>query len=113
MATVCGRWSSISMELRTTRLSASTFLREFPWCTTSSRSATFMSATRKRLKKPPRRWPVSCAAQRNAKARLEECDMEQQGQVRSQHGLEAHGIRNANTVWWNLCTPALYEHAIQ
>jgi phosphoenolpyruvate carboxykinase (ATP) len=39
--------------------------------------------------------------------------MEQQGQVRSQQGLEAHGIRNANTVWWNLSTPALYEHAIQ
>ena len=39
--------------------------------------------------------------------------MEQQGQVRSQHGLEAHGIRNANMVWWNLSTPALYEHAIQ
>ena len=39
--------------------------------------------------------------------------MEQQGQIRSQQGLEAHGIRNANTVWWNLSTPALYEHAIQ
>ncbi|MBI3796675.1 MAG: phosphoenolpyruvate carboxykinase (ATP) [Deltaproteobacteria bacterium] len=39
--------------------------------------------------------------------------MEHQGQVRSQQGLEAHGIRNANTVWWNLSTPALYEHAIQ
>src|SRR6185436_799763 len=39
--------------------------------------------------------------------------MEQQGQVRSQRGLETHGIRNANTVWWNLSTPALYEHAIQ
>jgi phosphoenolpyruvate carboxykinase (ATP) len=39
--------------------------------------------------------------------------MEQQGQVRSSYGLEAHGIRNANTVWWNLSTPALYEHAIQ
>ena len=39
--------------------------------------------------------------------------MEQQGQVRNQQGLDTHGIRNANTVWWNLSTPALYEHSIQ
>jgi phosphoenolpyruvate carboxykinase (ATP) len=39
--------------------------------------------------------------------------MEQQGQVRGRQGLEAYGIRNANTVWWNLSTPVLYEHAIQ
>ena len=39
--------------------------------------------------------------------------MQHQGKSRSQHGLEAHGISNANTVWWNLSTPALYEQAVQ
>ena len=39
--------------------------------------------------------------------------MEEQGESRSHHGLEHHGIVNANAVWWNLSTPALYEHAIQ
>ncbi|MGE0682610.1 MAG: phosphoenolpyruvate carboxykinase (ATP) [Candidatus Binatia bacterium] len=38
--------------------------------------------------------------------------MEQQGSPGT-HSLEAHGIRNVNTVWWNLSTPALYEHVIQ
>ncbi len=38
--------------------------------------------------------------------------MEDQGS-RSQHGLDQHGIVNANAVWWNLSTPALYEHAVQ
>ena len=38
--------------------------------------------------------------------------MEQQGVVASRHGLDEHGIVNANTVWWNLSTPALYEHAL-
>ncbi len=34
--------------------------------------------------------------------------------MRSGHKkLESLGIRNVNTVWWNLNTPALYEHAIQ
>jgi phosphoenolpyruvate carboxykinase (ATP) len=33
--------------------------------------------------------------------------------VQSVYGLEPHGIRNANTVWWNLATPALMEHAVQ
>ncbi|GAB4559914.1 MAG: phosphoenolpyruvate carboxykinase (ATP) [Anaerolineae bacterium] len=28
-------------------------------------------------------------------------------------GLEAHGIRNVNQVYWNLATPALYEEAIR
>lgn len=31
----------------------------------------------------------------------------------SQHGLERHGILQANTVYWNLSVPALYEHAIR
>ncbi len=39
--------------------------------------------------------------------------MEQQGRVKSIYGLEPHGIINANTVWWNLATPALIEHAVQ
>jgi phosphoenolpyruvate carboxykinase (ATP) len=39
--------------------------------------------------------------------------MEYQGHVQSHHRLEVHGITNANTVWWNLSTPALYEHALQ
>ncbi len=39
--------------------------------------------------------------------------MQEQGRAQSQHGLAAHGIRNANTVWWNLSTPALYEQAVQ
>jgi phosphoenolpyruvate carboxykinase (ATP) len=33
--------------------------------------------------------------------------------MHSEKGLEAHGIKNTNTVWWNLSTPALYEHALQ
>ena len=39
--------------------------------------------------------------------------MEYQGRVQSHYGLETHEITNANTVWWNLSTPALYEHAVQ
>lgn len=39
--------------------------------------------------------------------------MQEQGRVKSEYGLSAHGIRNANTIWWNLSTPALYEHAVQ
>ncbi len=39
--------------------------------------------------------------------------MQEQGRAKSDHGLSAHGIRNANTVWWNLSTPALYEQAVQ
>ncbi|MGE0821159.1 MAG: phosphoenolpyruvate carboxykinase (ATP) [Candidatus Binatia bacterium] len=39
--------------------------------------------------------------------------MEHQGRGYSQQSLEAHGITNANTVWWNLATPALYEHTLQ
>ena len=39
--------------------------------------------------------------------------MEEQGEFRSHHGLENHGIVNANAVWWNPSTPALYEHAVQ
>jgi phosphoenolpyruvate carboxykinase (ATP) len=39
--------------------------------------------------------------------------MEEQGRIEGQHGLEEIGIRNVNTVWWNLNTPALYEHALQ
>jgi phosphoenolpyruvate carboxykinase (ATP) len=39
--------------------------------------------------------------------------MQDQGLVRSLHGLEDFGITNANTIWWNLSSPALYEHALQ
>ena len=39
--------------------------------------------------------------------------MQEQGRAKSEYGLSAHGIRNANTVWWNLSTPALYEQAVQ
>ncbi len=39
--------------------------------------------------------------------------MQQQGRVQGKYGLESHGISNVNTVWWNLPTPALYEHALQ
>ncbi len=39
--------------------------------------------------------------------------MEEQGRAGGQRGLEDLGIRNVNTVWWNLCTPTLYEHALQ
>jgi phosphoenolpyruvate carboxykinase (ATP) len=39
--------------------------------------------------------------------------MEEQGRIEGQVGLEALGIRNVNTLWWNLNTPALYEHALQ
>ncbi|GIW39804.1 MAG: phosphoenolpyruvate carboxykinase [ATP] 2 [Candidatus Binatia bacterium] len=39
--------------------------------------------------------------------------MEEYGTVRSGHGLEESGIRNARTVWWNLPVPALYEHAVR
>ena len=36
-----------------------------------------------------------------------------QGRQQDMRSLDAHGIRNVNTVWWNLTTPALYEHAIR
>jgi len=39
--------------------------------------------------------------------------MENQGRIAGGQGLASHGIQNANTVWWNLSTPALYEHALQ
>jgi phosphoenolpyruvate carboxykinase (ATP) len=39
--------------------------------------------------------------------------MQHQGRIQSQHSLDIHGITNANTVWWNMSTPALYEHAVQ
>ena len=39
--------------------------------------------------------------------------MEEQGRIQGQEGLEALGIRNVNTLWWNLNRPALYEHALQ
>jgi len=34
------------------------------------------------------------------------------GSVHSQVALDAHGITNTNQIFWNLCTPALYEQAI-
>jgi len=39
--------------------------------------------------------------------------LEEQGRTFANRNLAAHGIRNANTVWWNLSTPALYEQALQ
>ncbi len=33
--------------------------------------------------------------------------------TRNERSLEEHGIINNNAVWWNLSTPALYEHALQ
>jgi phosphoenolpyruvate carboxykinase (ATP) len=39
--------------------------------------------------------------------------MEEQGRIQGQPGLESLGIRNVNTLWFNLTTPALYEHALQ
>jgi phosphoenolpyruvate carboxykinase (ATP) len=39
--------------------------------------------------------------------------MEEQGRVHGQQGLEGLGIGNVNTLWWNLNTPTLYEHALQ
>ncbi len=37
-------------------------------------------------------------------------DRGRSGDIRS---LADHGIRNVNTVWWDLATPALYEHALR
>lgn len=34
-------------------------------------------------------------------------------QLRSRHGLESHGIRNPERVYWNLTAPALYEEAVR
>jgi phosphoenolpyruvate carboxykinase (ATP) len=34
-------------------------------------------------------------------------------QLRTPHGLEAHGIDNPERVYWNLTTPALYEEAVR
>jgi phosphoenolpyruvate carboxykinase (ATP) len=39
--------------------------------------------------------------------------MSEQGRPQDQRSLEAHGIEAPNTVWWDLSTPALYEHALQ
>jgi phosphoenolpyruvate carboxykinase (ATP) len=39
--------------------------------------------------------------------------MQDQGRALDRRSLKDHGIRNANTVWWDLSTPALYEHALQ
>jgi phosphoenolpyruvate carboxykinase (ATP) len=39
--------------------------------------------------------------------------MEEHGRTEGRHGLEEHGIRYANEIWWNLSTPVLYEHAVQ
>jgi phosphoenolpyruvate carboxykinase (ATP) len=33
--------------------------------------------------------------------------------LRSEYGLENHGFRDVGNVYWNLSTPALYEHAIR
>lgn len=37
--------------------------------------------------------------------------MQERG-IRPAHGLEALGIRQAKTIWWNLTSAALYEHAV-
>ena len=34
-------------------------------------------------------------------------------QLRSRHGLESHGIRNPERVYWNLTAPALYDEAVR
>src|SRR2546421_1759163 len=34
-------------------------------------------------------------------------------QLRTPHGLEAHGIEEPERVYWNLTTPALYEEAVR
>jgi phosphoenolpyruvate carboxykinase (ATP) len=39
--------------------------------------------------------------------------MEPDDRDRRKTGLIAHGIESTNAVWWNLPTPALYEHAVQ
>ncbi|NIR43305.1 MAG: phosphoenolpyruvate carboxykinase (ATP) [Gemmatimonadetes bacterium] len=39
--------------------------------------------------------------------------MKEQGRIEGQQSLNRLGIRNVNTVWWNLNTPTLYEHALQ
>src|SRR3990172_10738124 len=39
--------------------------------------------------------------------------MQTQGAAHSEYGLENHGIRNVNAVYWNLSTPQLYEEAIR
>jgi phosphoenolpyruvate carboxykinase (ATP) len=39
--------------------------------------------------------------------------MQEQGRLNKAHGIDSHGLRNPNTVWWNLSTPALYEQAVQ
>src|ERR1051326_4911305 len=39
--------------------------------------------------------------------------MEMQGNVHSAYGLEQHGIRNVNAIYWNLSTSLLYEEAIR
>jgi len=39
--------------------------------------------------------------------------MPDQGRPQDQRSLIAHGIYAPNTVWWDLSTPALYEHALQ
>ncbi len=39
--------------------------------------------------------------------------MQDQGRQKDIRSLDMNGIRNANTVWWDLSTPALYEHSLQ
>ncbi len=39
--------------------------------------------------------------------------MPTQDTAHSHYGLENHGIKNVNSVYWNLSTPALYEEAIR
>ena len=39
--------------------------------------------------------------------------MQNQGGFKNAQGLEGVGITNAKCVWWNLSTPALYEHVLQ
>jgi phosphoenolpyruvate carboxykinase (ATP) len=39
--------------------------------------------------------------------------MQEEGQFHSRKGLGELGIANVGTIWWNLTTPALYEHAVR
>ncbi len=39
--------------------------------------------------------------------------MQEQGRFPSSFGVDHHGIENPGYTWWNLSTPALYEHAIR
>ncbi|HAA01889.1 MAG TPA: phosphoenolpyruvate carboxykinase (ATP), partial [Syntrophobacteraceae bacterium] len=39
--------------------------------------------------------------------------MQNQGGIKGPSSLEDIGLTNVRSVWWNLSTPALYEHTLQ